>query len=70
MKSYKATFFKREETIDHKTGEVTDTSYKVLGTITLDDSNTSNTFPLVTKAMRHAPSFCQNADRVELTVIK
>lgn len=68
--NYKVAFFKREETIDKKTGEVTETSYKVLGSITLDDANTSNSLPLATKAMRHAPSVCQNADRIEFTEIK
>lgn len=69
MKNYKAVFFKRDETKDPKTGEVTETSYKVLGSITIDDSNTSNSFPLSTKAFRSAPSNCQSADRLDFQEI-
>lgn len=68
--NYRVVFFKRDETVDKKTGEVTETSYKVLGNITIDDANTSNSFPLSTKAFRSAPSVCQNADSVEFQVIK
>lgn len=45
-------------------------SYQHLGTIHLDDSNTSDTFTLTCKAYRHCGPNLLTADRVEITEIK
>lgn len=70
MNNYKVDFFRREVKKDSKSGEVISKTYQHVGSVTIDDSGIGSQLTLTSKAFRHASENAQNADRVEIRVLK
>lgn len=62
--NYRIEFFKVEKDRDEK-GKLKKTgSLSRLGDVVVDDTSVTDSFPLVSKAFRHASEVCQTADKV------
>lgn len=64
MKNYRVTFFKLSKEESEKKGQYIVTDQQCLGSVVIDDHGTGINLTLSAKAFRHAPSNCQNADKV------
>lgn len=63
MANYRVSFYKNKMELNKETGKNEKVGQEYLGSITVDDNNTSNDLPVVAKAFRQASPVLQTADR-------